>query len=223
MKYDVYGRITGEPELYSARQMETNTHSMKDGGNDMMIRFRIALAMLMIVSAIATTGIATTRAQSATPISVPTATSAGCDQIPVYVEARQKIMDEMLLGIGIIFPTVATPIAEHGDQFLAAMMALTEKQASDLGKLYAVTADEIARLDVPEIAKFYNDHVAELYRLSGKVFTEAEFLGMAKAGEKYGEQLGALATAIGLYGASAIAVCPVFADVTEIDQTQIGA
>lgn len=187
-----------------------------------MHRIRSLFAILIIASLALTTSAQMATAQTASPIAVPTVTSTGCDQIPAYVEARQKIMKDMLIGLEVIFPTVATPIADHGDQLVGAMMVMTAEQAGRLGKLYDITADEIARLDVPEIARFYNQQVADLYRMSGKVFAEAETTGLATAGEKYGQQLDAIATAMGLYGASAIAVCPDFAGVTKIDQTQIG-
>jgi hypothetical protein len=187
-----------------------------------MNRFRWVFAAIVLVSMLWVAGTRSAVAQGATPISVPTPTSIGCDQIPTYVQDRQKIMDDLLSGIAKIFPDVATPVADHGDQLLVAMMAMTPEQTAKLGELYDELAGELEKLEVPEIAQFYNEQVVALYRASAKTFEEAANSDLMTASQKYGEQLGAIAVAVDNYGTAAVVVCPAFADVVTIDQTQIG-
>jgi hypothetical protein len=187
-----------------------------------MNRIRWAFAALVLVSMVAIAGARPTTARGATPISIPTPTSAGCDLIPVYVEQRQKIMNDLLNGIAAIFPDVATPVTDHGDQLLTAMLAMTPEQTTKLGELYEDLAGKLEKLDVPEIAQFYNVQVVALYRTSARTFAEAAGSDLMTAGQKYGEQLGAIGAAVNDYGMAAIVVCPAFADVVKIDQTQIG-
>jgi hypothetical protein len=187
-----------------------------------MNRIRWMLVTLVLVSMMTIAGARATSAQGATPISIPTPTSAGCDQIPAYVEDREKIMNDLMTGLAAIFPDVGTPVADHGDELLGAMMAMTPEQTGKLGELYDDLADKLEKLDAPEIAQFYNEQVVALYRASAKTFEEAAATDLMTAGQKYGEQLGALALALNDYGAAAVVVCPAFADVVTIDQTQIG-
>jgi hypothetical protein len=187
-----------------------------------MFRLRWALTALVLVSMMTVAGAGPASAQGATPISVPSPTAAGCDQVPAYVEARQALMDELLRGISTIFPDVATPVIEHGDELSVAMFAMTPEQTRQLGELYDAIGGKLEKLEVPEIAKFYNEQVAALYRLSGKTFSEAASSDLMTAGQKYGEQLGVIAVAVGDYGAAAVVVCPAFAAVMKIDQTQVG-
>lgn len=187
-----------------------------------MIRLRWVLAALVLISMMAVAGVGSASAQGATPISVPSPTAAGCEQVPAYAEARQKLMDELLSGISAIFPDVATPVTEHGDELTVAMFAMTPEQTRQLGELYDGIGEKLEKLDVPEIAKFYNEQVAALYRLSGKTFQEAATSDLMTAGQKYGDQLGAIAVAVSDYGAAAVVVCPAFTAVVKIDQTQVG-
>ena len=187
-----------------------------------MYRMRWALMALVVCSLLAVVGIPAS-AQDATPISVPTPVSAGCDQIPAYAEARQKIMDEMLDGIAVIFPTVPTPIIDHGDELAIAMFAMTPEQTTSLGDLYDAIADKIEKLDVPGIAVFYNGQLVDLYRMSAETFHEAARTDLMTAGQKYSMQIGTIGIAVSDYGQAATTVCPAFAAVTKIDQTTIGA
>jgi hypothetical protein len=187
-----------------------------------MIRLGRALAALVLLSMALIAGIGSAGAQGATPISVPTPTAAGCGQIPAYLEERQKIMDEMLNGLGAVFPTVGTPVMEHGDDLFAAMMVATPEQYKALGELYNQTAEKIAKVKTPDIAVFYNDQVVVLYQLSGATFIEAGTTDLNTAGTKYTDQLTALAAAIQTYSTAATAICPAFADVVTFDQTQVG-
>jgi hypothetical protein len=187
-----------------------------------MFRLRWVLVALVLMSMMTVLAGGSVSAQGATPISVPSPTAAGCEQVPAYAEERQKLMDELLSGISAIFPDVATPVTEHGDDLTIAMFAMTPEQTRQLGELYDGIAEKLEKLDVPEIAKFYNAQVAALYRLSGKAFEEAATTDLMTAGQKYGEQLGAVAVAVGDYGAAAVVVCPAFSAVVKIDQTQIG-
>ncbi|MGC4047626.1 MAG: hypothetical protein QM758_27850 [Armatimonas sp.] len=184
---------------------------------------RLLLVLLSLTGVLAIVGSPTASAQGATPISVPSPATAGCDQIGAYVEARQKIMDELLADIAGVFPDVATPITEHGAELGAAMLAMTPEQTGKLAEAYRAAADKIEKLDVPEIAAFYNDQIVVLYRTSGQAFEEAKTSDLMTAGEKYGDQLGAVANAIFTYGNAAVAICPGFADVLTVDQTQVGA
>lgn len=187
-----------------------------------MNRIQAVFAALLLLSMVVMAGAKSAGAQDATPISVPTPLSAGCDQIPAYAEARGKIMNDLIDGIGAIFPEVATPITDHADQLTAAMMNMTPDQYGKLAALYNATADKIEKLDVPEIAKFYNDQLVELYRISAKTFDEAKSSDLATVGMKYGSQLGEISNAISAYGDAATVVCPAFAQVTTIDRTQVG-
>ncbi len=187
-----------------------------------MERIRWLFASLMIASAMMTVGAGAVAAQTGTPITVPTATANGCDKVPAYAEMRQKIMDELIANIGMVFPGVATPITEHGDQLAVAMMIMTPEQLGRLAQLYDDTSKKIGELAVPEIAFFYNQQVEELYRVSALAFAEAKASDLATAGQRFGAQLGALGAAIGEYGASATAVCPAFAEVVQVDQTRVG-
>lgn len=187
-----------------------------------MNRIRWVFAVLVLVSMVTIAGARSAGAQGATPISVPTPVAAGCDQIPAYVQERQKIMDDLLNRIAAIFPDVATPVADHGDQLLIAMMAMTPEQTTRLGQLYDELAGKLEKLDVPEIARFYNEQVVALYRASARTFEEAASSDLTTAGQKYGEQLGVIAAAVNDYGVAAVAICPAFSDVVTIDQTQIG-
>lgn len=185
-----------------------------------MNRIRWVFAALVLATMVTIAGASQASAQGATPISVPTPTAAGCDQIPAYLEARQKIMDEMLTGLGVVFPTVGTPVIEHGDDLFAAMMAATPEQMQALGDLYNQIAAKIEKVKTPEIAVFYNGQVVALYRVSGATFIEAGKTDLATAGTKYTDQLNAIAAAIDSYSTAATAVCPAFADVVTLDQTQ---
>ncbi len=187
-----------------------------------MFRFRCLLAAFIFGAMVAVGGVQATVAQEATPIPVPTPSAAGCDQMPAYTEARQTIQDELYLGIEAIFPEVGTPVLEHGDELLNAMFVMTPEQEMKLSELYEATADKIERLDAPAIASFYDDQVVALYRVSAQAFEEAANTDLSTAGEKYGDTLGALGGAISSYGSAATAVCPAFADVVTIDQTQVG-
>jgi hypothetical protein len=187
-----------------------------------MFRVRWLLAALIFGSMAAVAGLQATVAQDATPIPVPTPTSAGCDQMPAYTEARRTIQDEMFSGIEAVFPEVGTPIIEHGDELLNAMFVMTPEQEMQLSELYDSTADKIEKLDEPEIATFYDDQVVALYRVSASAFEEAAKTDLSAAGVKYGNTLTALGEAINTYGTAATAVCPAFGDVLKIDQTQVG-
>jgi hypothetical protein len=186
-----------------------------------MNRIRFAFVALVLASMMGLLGTQATHAQDSTPISVPTATSEGCDQVSGYVEERQQIANELLDGIAAVFPTVATPVIEHGDELLAAMMVMTPEQTKQLGDVYDATAEKIEKMEnVPAIAQFYHDQIVALYRASAKTFHEAATTDLTTAGQKYAMELSAIATAIDSYGAAATAVCPEFADIIEIDQTQ---
>jgi hypothetical protein len=184
----------------------------------MRTRF-LFLAMLMI-SMFSVIGSGSVSAQSPTPITIPTPTSEGCDQIGVYLDARQKIFDEMILGMEAVFPDVATPLVDHGDELVGAMMMMTADQYLALAKVYSDAADKIEKVDAPAIAKFYNDIIVETYRVSAKVFEEAAATDLNTAGVKYSAQLIALGPIIETYGTAATAICPAFADVVTLDQTQ---
>ena len=186
-----------------------------------MNRIRFAFVALMLASMMVMVGLQATNAQDSTPISVPTATSEGCDQVSGYVEARKQIAEELLDGIASVFPTVATPVIDHGDELLAAMMVMTPEQTKQLGDVYDATAEKIEKMEnVPAIAQFYHEQIVALYRASAKTFHEAATTDLNTAGQKYSMELSAIATAIDTYGSSATAVCSDFADIIEIDQTQ---
>lgn len=161
-------------------------------------------------------------AQSPTPINVPSPTAEGCDQVPAYLEARQKIFDEVLTGMGAIFPDVATPITSHGDELFAAMLMMTPEQFTALAKVYEHAASEIEKIEAPAVAAYYNGLQAQLYRLSAKVFEEAATVGLTGVSAELQAELGALGEGIGTSGAAATSFCPAFADVVKLDQTQAG-
>ena len=212
--------IGGIDRIMPVRGSERRTRFDEKGRA--MHRFHWILVALVLASMLVVGKASSTSAQDATPISVPTVTVSGCDQVPAYAAARQQILDEMLDGIAAIFPTVATPIIEHGDQLLGAMMAMTPDQLGQLSAVYDETGDKIEKLDAPAIADFYNEQVVDLYRLSGRTFAEAQKSDLMTAGSMYGAQLDEIASAISTYGDDATAVCPAFADVVAIDQTRIG-
>lgn len=182
-----------------------------------MIRVLLLAPILMVLVASSHGSVV---ARGATPISVPTATADGCDQLAPYLEARQKIFDRLVGDIGAVFPTVATPIMDHGEDLFAALMAMTPEQAKALSTAYANAADAIGKVEAPPIAAFYNQQVVELYRLSAAVFDETSQSDLSTAGNKYNDPLTAVSEAIATYAASAVAVCPAFADVVSLDQTQ---
>lgn len=174
----------------------------------------LMLASLLVFG---TPGIA---AQDATPIAVPTPVNSGCERIDDYLKARQAIMNEMLDGLAVVFPTVSTPVTEHGDELFGAMMVATPQQLQALGDLYIQTADKIAKIEVPAIAKFYNEQIVQLYRVSGATFIEASKTDLSTAGNKYNAQLQAIGVAIESYSVAATALCPGFASVVTLDKTQ---
>ena len=173
-----------------------------------------------MISIFTVIGAGVVSAQSPTPITIPTPTSEGCDQIGVYLEARQTIFDEMILGMEAVFPNVATPMVEHGNELVGAMMMMTPDQYLALAKVYADAADKIEKVETPAIAMFYNNIIVETYRVSAKVFEEAAATDLSTAGTKYSAQLIALGPIVESYGTAATAVCPAFADVVTLDQTQ---
>jgi hypothetical protein len=165
-------------------------------------------------------GARTAEAQSPTAIAIPTATAEGCDQVPAYLEARQQIMDEFLLDLESVFPQVATPVMENGDQLFVAISTMTPEQALALAKAYDTAAGKIEKVDVPAVAGFYNQLQVDLYRLSADVFEEAATTDLTRAGQKFNDQLVAMGEAVILSGAAATGVCPAFGDVVIFDQTQ---
>ena len=185
-----------------------------------MSKVRLLFAIVMIGSSLLVMGARTAEAQSPTAIAIPTATAEGCDQVPAYLEARQQIMNEFLADMEAVFPQVATPIMENGDQLFDAIVAMTPEQATAMAKAYDAAADKIEKVDAPPVAQFYNDLQVELYRVSADVFEEAGKSDLTSAGAKFQDQLVAIGDAVVLAGAAATGVCPAFGDVVIFDQTQ---
>jgi hypothetical protein len=180
----------------------------------------IGALLLVAVSLTITLGPELVAAQSPTAISVPSPTAEGCNQVPEYLQARQQIFDEMIVGMSSVFPNVATPIMEHGDELFAAMIAMAPEQFEALAKVYDNAAGKIEEIEAPAVAAFYNGLQVQVYRLSADVFQEAAKSGLSNAGTVYQDQLVAIGEAIGTAGEGATSVCPAFADVVELDQTQ---
>src|SRR5215216_615179 len=99
-------------------------------------KVRFLFAMALIASSLLLLGARSAGAQSPTAISIPTATAEGCDQVPAYLAARQEIMREFLVDLERVFPQVATPIMENGDQLFVAITSMTSEQATELAKAY---------------------------------------------------------------------------------------
>ena len=136
-----------------------------------------------MVTSLLTLGVQAGSAQSPTPIVVPTASADGCDQVPAYLEARQEIMNEFLADLEAVFPTVATPIMENGDQLFVAISTMTPEQATELAKAYDTAADKIEKIEAPAVASFYNTLQVDLYRLSADVFEEVGRSSLDDAGD----------------------------------------
>ena len=185
-----------------------------------MSKHRILFVMIMMVLSLLGVGARSVGAQSPTAIAIPTATAEGCDQVPAYLETRQRIMDEFLVDLESVFPEVATPIMENGDQLFGAILTMTPEQATALAQAYDVAAEKIAKVEAPPVAKFYNDLQVQLYRLSADVFEEAGTSDLTTAGAMFEDELVAMGEAVALTGAAATGVCPAFADVVLLDQTQ---
>ena len=185
-----------------------------------MTKARLLLVAMLLASSLVMMGARAADAQSPTVIAIPTATAEGCDQVPDYLAARQKIMNEFLLDMESVFPEVATPIMENGDQLFGAILSMTPAQASALAMAYDSAADKIAKVESPAVAAFYNGLQVQLYRLSADVFEEAGKSDLSTAGAKYQDQLVAMGEAVDLASAAATGVCPAFADVVVLDQTQ---
>lgn len=175
---------------------------------------------MIMVSSLLVLGARSAEAQRPTEIVAPTATAEGCDQVPQYLEARKQIMNEFLVDLEAVFPQVATPIMEHGNELFDAIATMTSEQATALAQAYDTVADKIEKIDAPPVAKFYNDLQVQLYRLSADVFEEVGKSDMTTAGEKFNDQLVAVGDAITLAGSGATSVCPAFGDVVTLDQTQ---
>jgi hypothetical protein len=176
--------------------------------------------MTLVASSLLVPGARGAIAQSPTAIAIPTATAEGCDEVPAYLEARQQIMDEFLLDLESVFPQVATPIMENGDQLFGAMMTMTPDQATALAEAYDIAAAKIDEVEAPPIADFYNGLQADLYRLSSDVFEEVSKSDITTASDKFEAELIAMGEAVVLAGAAATGVCPAFGDVVIFDQTQ---
>ena len=185
-----------------------------------MSKVRFVLVMVLVATSLLVLGASSATAQSPTAIVIPTATAEGCDQVPAYLEVRQQIMSEFLVDLEAVFPDVATPIIENGDQLFIAITGMTPEQATSLAKAYDTAADKIERIEAPEVAKFYNELQVQLYRLSADVFEDAGKTSLTEAGEKFNDQLVAMGEAVVLSGAAATGVCPAFGDVVIFDQTQ---
>lgn len=185
-----------------------------------MSKFRYLLLMALLVSSLSIFELRSAGAQSPTAIAIPTATAEGCDQVPEYLEARQRIMNEFLADLEAVFPHVATPIMENGDQLFGAIMTMTPEQATALAQAYDTAATKIDEVDATPVADFYNGLQADLYRLSAKVFEEVGKSDISTAGQKFEAELIAMGEAVGLAGAAATGVCPAFGDVVIFDQTQ---
>jgi hypothetical protein len=187
---------------------------------DNVSKFRYLLLMALLVSSLSIFELRSAGAQSPTAIAIPTATAEGCDQVPEYLEARQRIMNEFLADLEAVFPHVATPIMENGDQLFGAIMTMTPEQATALAQAYDTAATKIDEVDATPVADFYNGLQADLYRLSAKVFEEVGKSDISTAGQKFEAELIAMGEAVGLAGAAATGVCPAFGDVVIFDQTQ---
>jgi hypothetical protein len=187
---------------------------------DVVSRIRAAFVMLMLVSSLLVLGAHASAAQSPTAIAIPTATAEGCDQVPAYLETRQLIMNEFLADLEAVFPQVATPIMENGDDLFIAITTMTSEQATALSAAYDTAADKIDKIDTPPVAEFYNDIQVQVYRLSADVFEEVAKSDLTTAGAKFEDQLTALGEAVVLSGAAATGVCTAFGEVVIFDQTQ---
>ena len=176
--------------------------------------------MVLVASSLLAMGARSAVAQSPTAIAIPTATAEGCDRVPAYLEARQQIMSEFLVDLEAVFPDVATPVMENGDQLFIAISSMTAEQATELAKAYDTAADKIEQIEAPAVAKFYNQLQVDLYRLSADVFEEAGRTSLDEAGNTFNDELIAMGEAVGLAGAAATGVCPAFGDVVIFDQTQ---
>jgi hypothetical protein len=183
-------------------------------------RIRATFVMLMMVSSLLVFGAQASAAQSPTAIAIPTATAEGCDQVPAYLEARQQIMNEFLADLEAVFPQVATPIMENGDELFIAITTMTPEQATALAAAYDTAADKIEKIDAPPVAEFYNGIQVQVYRVSADVFEEVGKSDLTTAGAKFEDQLTALGEAVILSGAAATGVCTAFGDVVIFDQTQ---
>jgi hypothetical protein len=187
---------------------------------ELVSKVRLSIVMAIVASALFALGARMAEAQSPTTIAIPTATAEGCDQVPTYLEARKQILAEFLVDLEAVFPQVATPIMDNGDQLFAAITTMSPEQATGLAKAYDSVADKIAMVDAPPVAKFYNDIQVELYRLSADVFEEMGKSDLKTATDKFEDQLVAIGEAVGLAGAAATGVCPAFGEVVIFDQTQ---
>ncbi|MCA9860623.1 MAG: hypothetical protein KC438_12920 [Thermomicrobiales bacterium] len=185
-----------------------------------MMRFRLLCVMVVGAAAMFGAGGRAIDAQSPTPITISSPTAEGCEQVPAYLEARQKVFEELLIDMESVFPAVATPILEHGDELVVAMFGMTPEQFIALAKAYDDAADKIEKIDAPPVADVYNDLQVQLYRLSADVFEEAASTGLNAAGDTFNDQLVAVGEAVGAAGQAATSVCPAFAEVIELDQTQ---
>lgn len=185
-----------------------------------MSRFRVVFIVMMVASSLLVLGVPTVDAQRPTEIAIPTATAEGCDRVPAYLEVRRTIMNEFLKELETVFPQVATPVMENGDQLFTAIMSMTPAQSLLLAKAYDTVADKIEKIAAPDVAVFYNGLQVQLYRLSADVFKEAGKTDLNAAGEKFNEQLVAIGEAVGLAGAAATGACPAFGEVVILDQTQ---
>lgn len=183
-------------------------------------RIRFLFVAVLMASSLLILGVQATSAQSPTAIPIPTATAEGCDQVPAYLEARQQFMNEFLIDLGNVFPQVATPIMEHGDQLFGALMTMTSDQALGLAAAYDASADKIEKIAAPPVAAFYNDIQVKLYRLSADVFEEVSKTDLDTAQNKFENELVGIGQAVALAGAAATGVCPAFGDVVLFDQTQ---
>jgi hypothetical protein len=187
---------------------------------ELVSKVRLLFVMAIMASTLLALGARTAEAQSPTAIAIPTATADGCDQVQTYLEARKQIRDEFLVDLESVFPQVATPMMENGDQLFAAITTMTPGQATGLAKAYDNAADKISKVDAPPVAKFYNDIQVELYRLSADVFEEMGKSDLKTARDKFEDQLVAIGEAVGLAGAAATGACPAFGEVVIFDQTQ---
>jgi len=115
-----------------------------------MRRLYWVLATFMMIAMVGILHAPGASAQTATPIAIPTVTTAGCDRVPAYAEARQQIMNELIDGIAAVFPAVPTPITEHGDVLAAAVMGMNPDQTGQIAELYDETASKIEKIEAPE-------------------------------------------------------------------------
>ena len=130
-----------------------------------MNRVRLLFVAMFLATSLLVLGARTADAQSPTPIAIPTATAEGCDQVPEYLDARQHIMNQFLVDLESVFPSVATPIMENGEQLFGAITAMTPDQAIALAKAYDTAADQIAKIAAPPVATFYNDLQVQLFQI----------------------------------------------------------